>query len=73
MFQEHITEEALGIILHERSSGFFKVVKARQILDLIKKDGNTASKFQTSRDFIIKNCIDENTTIQIVRNKYGNR
>jgi transposase len=54
-----VAEEALGLILHERSSGFFDVVKAREILELVKKDGDTASKFQTSRDFIIKNCIDE--------------
>lgn len=54
-----ITEDALGEILHQKSSGFFDVRKARQILEYVEKDGDTTTEFQESRDFMIQCCIRE--------------
>ena len=54
-----ITEEELGQMLYQRSSGFFDVVKARFILETVQKDGDTTTEFQDSRDFIVSSCIKE--------------
>lgn len=54
-----ITEEELGAILYEKSSGFFDVVKARFILEAIGKDGDTSTEFQDSRNFIVPSTIKE--------------
>ena len=54
-----VTAQELGDILYKRSSGFFDIVKAAQILELVEKDGDTTTEFQSARDFIVENCIKE--------------
>lgn len=54
-----VTAESLGEMLYKRSSGFFDIVKANQILELVAKDGDTTTDFQESRDFMVKSCIQE--------------
>ncbi len=54
-----VTAEYLGEMLYKRSSGFFDITKANQILELVEKDGNTTTDFQESRDFMVTNCIKE--------------
>lgn len=54
-----VTAEELGEMLYKRSSGFFDTVKANQILELVKMDGDTTTGFQDSRDFMVSNCVKE--------------
>ena len=54
-----VTVEELGNILYKRSSGFFDITKAQQILELVKEDGDTSTKFQESRDYMLTSCIQE--------------
>ncbi|WP_099190640.1 IS110 family RNA-guided transposase [Tepidibacter mesophilus] len=54
-----VSVEELGAFLHEHSSGFFSEKKSRAILDLVEKDGDTTSKFQESRDFMIQTFVKE--------------
>jgi transposase len=54
---EGVTAEDLGEFLRKPSSGFFKEAKARQILELVEKDGGTRTEFQESRDFLVTACV----------------
>ena len=54
-----VTAEELGEMLCKKSSGFFDTVKATQILELVKMDGDTTTGFQDSRDFMVSNCVKE--------------
>ena len=54
-----VTVEELGEFLHEHSSGFFSEKKAKVILDLVEKDGDTTTEFQESRDFMIGTFVKE--------------
>lgn len=52
-----VTAEELAEFLKVPSSGFFKEGKAREILALVEKDGDTRTEFQDSRDFLVTTCI----------------
>ena len=52
-----ISVSGLGAFLHAPSSGFFGEKKAKQILDLVEKDGDTKTEYQESRDFLVSTCI----------------
>ena len=52
-----VTAEALGEFLRVPSSGFFSTEKAKEILELVEKDGDTETEFQQSRDFLVTTCI----------------
>jgi transcriptional regulator with XRE-family HTH domain len=52
-----MTVEKLAEFLHLPSSGFYGEEKARQILGLIAKDGDTGTEYQESRDFLVTTCI----------------
>ncbi|MCT4618894.1 MAG: IS110 family transposase [Marinisporobacter sp.] len=54
-----VTVEKLGKFLHEHSSGFFSEKKAKAILDLVEKDGDTTTEFQESRDFMIQTFVKQ--------------
>jgi transposase len=54
-----VSAEELAHFLHDNSSGFFDIEKAREILSLVARDGDTRSEYQESRDFVISQCIDE--------------
>ena len=54
-----VTEEELGEFLRKPSSGFFSFKKAAEILNLVKNDGDTASHYQDSRDFMVETLVKE--------------
>ncbi|MCX7748964.1 MAG: transposase [Clostridia bacterium] len=54
-----VTKEDLGELLYNSSSGFFGVGHAEKILMLVERDGDTSTKFQETRDFIVSHCIKE--------------
>jgi transposase len=53
------TKEELAELLHNESSGFFGIEHAEKILMLVKRDGDTSTEFQQTRDFIVSHCIKE--------------
>ena len=54
-----ITKEELAELLYNKSSGYFGISQAEKILMLVEKDGDTATEFQETRDFIVSNCLKE--------------
>lgn len=54
-----ITVAELADFLRVPSRNFFSVQKAREILDLVASDGDTATELQDSRDFMVSLCISE--------------
>lgn len=52
-----ISVEELGEFLRVPSSGFFSTKKAEEILTLTKHDGDTATAYQESRDFMVKTFV----------------
>lgn len=41
------------------SSGFFGADKAKEIFELVDKDGNTQTEYQEVRDFMVTTCVKE--------------
>ncbi len=54
-----VGKEELGEFLYNESSGFFGINQAEKILLLIKRDGDTSTEYQETRDFIVSHCIKE--------------
>ena len=54
-----VDSETLGKFLASQSGNFFSAKKATEILELVKKDGDTETEFQSSRDLIVETCIKE--------------
>jgi transposase len=54
-----VSVEELREFLRVPSSGFFGEEKAKQILELVEKDGDTRTEFQESRDFLVTTCVKQ--------------
>lgn len=54
-----VTAEQLATFLHESSKGFLGIAKAEEILELVAKDGDTATGYQPFRDSLVTTCIKE--------------
>jgi len=54
---EGVTVEELAEFLRGPSSGFFSTDKAKEILGLVKQDGETTTQYQESRDFMVKTFV----------------
>lgn len=53
------TVETLGKILHEKSHRIYGEAKAKEIFELVENDGDTTTKYQESRDFMVITCIKQ--------------
>ncbi|MGE5604199.1 MAG: IS110 family transposase [Bacteroidota bacterium] len=56
---QDVTAPELAELLEETSCKFFGLAKARQILDCIKRDGDTGTEYQEARDMAIKSTINQ--------------
>jgi len=54
-----VTIEELTELLEENSAKTLRAAKARQILDCVKKDGDTTTDYQDARDRAIKSTINQ--------------
>ncbi len=54
-----VTVETLAGLLEENSSKNLGLAKARQILDCVKKDGDTGTEYQEARDMAIRSTINQ--------------
>ena len=54
-----VTVETLAELLEENSYKTLGLAKARQILDCVKKDGDTKTEYQEARDMAIKSTINQ--------------
>ena len=56
---KNATVETLGKLLYEKSHRMYGAGKAKEIFELIEKDGDTTTQYQESRDFMITTCIKQ--------------
>ena len=54
-----VTVEELGKMLYTSSHYVYSEEKARELLDLVLKDGDTTTEFQESRDLIVVTCVKQ--------------